>query len=136
MLFRSFVVGVTPRAATVVWIVQDNEVTLRPPVGTAGITSPSLRVQKTTLTGLQPNTRYEYDISSGGDAGKGSFKTPPFGPGAYQFVVYGDTRTRHDVHRHVIGELLKHGIPDFVIHTGDLVEDGENSAQWPVFFDV
>ena len=128
-----FVVNVTTRSATVVWLVESDVVTLRPP-GAAVRTSPALRVEKTTMTGLQPNTRYEYDVS--GDAHKGSFKTPPAGPGSYNFVVYGDTRTRHDVHRKVINALLKHGIPDFVLHTGDLVADGSDSAMWPVFFDI
>jgi hypothetical protein len=129
-----YVVGVTSRTATVVWLVQSDEVTLRAP-GAEPRTSPSLRVEKTTLTGLKPNTRYEYDVS-GQDAGKGSFKTPPSGAGAYDFVVYGDTRTRPDVHRNVMNAMVKHGIPDFVLHTGDLVADGNDSSLWPVFFDI
>ena len=32
--------------------------------------------------------------------------------------------------------LVKHGIPDFVLHTGDLVADGNDSSLWPVFFDI
>ena len=132
-----FAVGVTQKSATMVWIVQSDELMLRPAAGGATLTSPSLRVEKTTLTGLQPNTRYEYDILEGADGGKGSFKTPPpAGPAPYRFVVYGDTRTRHDVHKKVIGELMKHGIPDFILHTGDLVADGNDSAQWPIFFGI
>src|SRR5580704_15329625 len=94
------VVNPTPRTATVVWIVQRDELTLQPPAGPVR-KSPSLRVEQTTLTGLQPNTRYDYN-ASGQDAGKGSFKTPPAGNEPYRFVVYGDNRTRHDVHRQVI----------------------------------
>jgi len=131
-----FAVGVTDRTATMVWIVQTDEMKLRPE-GTTTMTSPSLRVEKTTFTGLQPNTRYEYAIPDGGDAGRGSFKTPPLaGPAPYRFVVYGDTRTRHDVHQKVIGELMKHGIPDFILHTGDLVAEGNDSALWPIFFGI
>src|SRR6266516_4800694 len=51
-------------------------------------------------------------------------------------VVYGDTRTRHDVHRNVMQTLVKHGIPDFVMHTGDLVADGGDTSLWPIFFDI
>jgi 3',5'-cyclic AMP phosphodiesterase CpdA len=54
----------------------------------------------------------------------------------YSFLVYGDNRTRHDVHRRVIAEVMKHGIPDFVLQTGDMVENGNDSSQWPVFFDI
>src|SRR5215467_9382901 len=131
-----FVVNVTPRSATIAWIVQGNDVTVRPQNGTAVLSSPALRTEKTTLTSLQPNTRYEYNVSSDADAGTGSFKTPPTGSEPYRFVVYGDNRTRHDVHRRVIAELMKHGMPDFILQTGDMVENGNDAAQWPVFFEI
>jgi len=132
-----FTVGVTQRTATMVWIVQSDEVTLRPTTGSATLTAPSLRVEKTTFTGLQPNTSYEYAIPGAGNAATGSFKTPPpAGPVPYRFMVYGDTRTRHDVHQRVIAELMTHGIPDFILHTGDLVADGNDSALWPIFFGI
>jgi hypothetical protein len=51
-------------------------------------------------------------------------------------VVYGDVRTRHDVHRRVIVAVLKSGVPDLVLHTGDLVENGNHSALWATFFDI
>ena len=92
-------------------------------------------MEQTTLTGLQPNTRYQYDVD-GQDSGKGSFKTPPTGAEPYRFVAYGDNRTRHDVHRQVIGTLLKQGIPDFVLQSGDMVENGNDNALWPIFFDI
>jgi len=155
-------VNVTPRSATIVWVVQTDELTLHLPTGAAK-QSPSLHVERTTLTGLQPNTRYEYD--AGGPGGvKGSFKTAPLVPGTttptttgtqattapasttppappavavpFRFFVFGDTRTRHDMHRRVVGAVIKQGTPDFVIHTGDLVADGNDSSMWPVFFDI
>src|SRR5262249_14198192 len=43
---------------------------------------------------------------------------------------------RHDMHRRVIDAVVKQGTPDFVIHTGDLVADGNDSSMWPVFFDI
>jgi 3',5'-cyclic AMP phosphodiesterase CpdA len=51
-------------------------------------------------------------------------------------VVFGDTRSRHDVHRRVIESMLKNSSPDFVIHTGDLVSDGSDASLWPIFFDI
>ena len=65
-------VNVTARTATIVWVVQTDELTLHPPSGPAK-QSPSLHVERTTLTGLQPNTRYQYD-AGGPDGVKGSFK--------------------------------------------------------------
>jgi len=128
-------VNVTPRTATIVWVVQTDELTLHLPDGAKS--SPSLHVEKTTLTGLQPNTRYEYE--AGGPGGpKGSFKTAPASNTAqpFQFIVYGDTRTRHDMHRRVMEAVVAHGAPDFVVHTGDLVADGNDTSMWPVFFDI
>jgi predicted phosphodiesterase len=130
-----FVVGVAGRTAKVAWIVQSDEVSLKPSSGEV-INAPALHVETTSLTSLQPNTRYEYSIASLGDAGKGSFKTPPRGAEPFNFLVYGDNRTRHDVHRKVVAEILKHEIPDFIVQTGDMVADGNDSALWPIFFDI
>lgn len=132
-----YVVGVSSKTATVAWIVQVDDVTFRPPAGAAATIAPVLRVEHTTLTGLQPNTRYDYNIASGGDEGKGWFKTAPSSSEvSYRFVVYGDNRTRPDVHTKVIGELLKHGTPDFVVQTGDMVADGNDNSLWPEFFNI
>src|ERR1039458_5041077 len=84
-------VNVTSGTATVVWVVESDQATLRPPDGAPARVSPSLRVEKTTLAGLQPNTRYEYGV--GGDGGAtGSFKTPPNRAAPCPVVVLGGTR--------------------------------------------
>jgi acid phosphatase type 7 len=130
-----FAVNVTARNATIVWIVQSDELILRPPGGVEGRMSPSYQVEKTTLTGLQPGTRYEYEIP-GYPGVKGSFRTAAPATAPYRFLVYGDTRTRHDVHRRVVEAILKDGIPDFAIQTGDLVENGDDDSLWQIYFDI
>src|SRR5947208_6942611 len=72
-----FVVNVTPKTATIVWIVESDQALLQSPTGRTK-TFPSLRVEKATMTGLQPRTRYDYGVAGKG-AGKGWFKTPPAG---------------------------------------------------------
>ena len=130
-----YVVNVSSRSATVMWLVEDGQVSLGSAPGKADKTAPVLRPQKVTLTGLRPGNTYFYEAFPG-ESGNGSFKTPPSGPAAFQFVVYGDTRTRHDAHRSVIAGILKHAEPDFIMHTGDLVADGNDSSLWPVFFEI
>lgn len=130
-----YVVNVGPRSATVVWIVETGQATLGTEPGKADKIAPVLRTEKVTYTGLQPGTKYYYDVL-GRDEGRGSFKTAPRDPVDFQFIVYGDNRSRHDVHRRVIAELLKHGVPDFVLQTGDMVENGADTALWPIFFDI
>jgi acid phosphatase type 7 len=130
-----FVVNVTRNTATVVWIVQSDELNLLPPAGGALRTYPSLRVEKTTLTGLTANTKYDYNLP-GFNGVKGSFKTAAAATQPYHFVVYGDNRTRNDVHQKVVDQVLKNGVPDFVLQTGDMVENGFDSSLWPDFFKI
>ena len=130
-----YVVNAGPKEATVMWVVQTGEASLGSAPGKMDKVIPSLRSEKIVLTGLKPGSTYYYK-SFPGDAGKGSFKTPPSGPARFQFVVFGDTRTRHDVHRMVVSAILKYTNPDFVMHTGDLVADGGDTSLWPIFFDA
>src|SRR5882672_9044906 len=92
-----YAVNVGPRSATVVWLVQTGEGAVGTEPGKMDKAVPILHAESITLTGLKPGATYYYQ-SFAGDAGKGQFKTPPAGPAQFQFVVYGDTRTRHDVH--------------------------------------
>ena len=126
-----YVVNATARGATVAWIVESDTVKFQA-AGAAAKTSPALKVEYSNLSGLQPNTRYDYEVAGG----KGWFKTPPSGAGPFRFVLYGDVRTRHDVHRRVMAALLKNGVPDLVLHSGDLVENGKDSSLWATFFDI
>jgi hypothetical protein len=130
-----FVTMQVPRTATIAWIVEDKTATVRPSAGGSVRESPVLHVEKTTLGGLTPGTKYEYAVAGG--ALKGSFVTPPAANSAdpFRFAAYGDTRTRHDIHGRLIERLLKTFVPDFVLHSGDQVENGYDAALWPIFFD-
>jgi len=136
-----FVVNVTSKSATIVWLVSGDDVIVQPPNGAAVLRSPAYRVEKTTLTGLKPNTRYEYNVP-GLAGGKTSFKTAPAAPTAtlaavpFDFVAYGDNRTRPEVHQRVVNAILAHGTPDMILQSGDLVADGDDSALWATFFHI
>ncbi len=129
-----YVVNVTQHSATVTWIV-DAGTTVLSAAGQPVKSSPALRAERTNFTGLKPNTTYTYEVPGHAEA-SGSFKTPP-APGApFQFVVYGDTRTRDDVHRKVVAAILKYAAPDFIVQSGDMVADGSDSSLWPTFFSI
>jgi 3',5'-cyclic AMP phosphodiesterase CpdA len=130
-----YVVNVGPRSATVMWLVQTGQASIGTEPDKMEKTAPVLRAEKIQFNGLTPATTYYYE-SFPGQGGRGSFKTAPVGPAQFQFVVYGDTRTRHDVHRAVINSVRKYASPDFVMHTGDLVENGTDTSLWPIFFDA
>ncbi|MCX7681143.1 MAG: metallophosphoesterase family protein [Anaerolineae bacterium] len=91
-----------------------------------------------TLTGLAPYTRYHYRIESEGfSLGEERMFHTAAGPEqtAFRFVVFGDTRTQHDMHRRVVQGIVAQK-PDFVLHTGDLVEYGAEKGQWDIFFEI
>ena len=133
------VVNVGPKTATIVWLVSDSQSTLGESKTGQKLIAKTVQVRKTVYTGLKPGTIYYYTVP----AGTGHFKTAPAPPAAnapqepaqYTFVVYGDVRTRDDVHAQVIARLEKTD-PDFVIHTGDLVAEGADTALWPNFFKI
>jgi len=130
-----YVVNATPTSATLMWMVQTGEASFGGLLGALEHKVPVLRAEHVHLTGLKPGA-VQYYQAFPGEAGKGSFKTPPVGATPFEFVVYGDTRTRHDVHRAVVQGILKYSNPDFAVQTGDLVEDARDNALWPIFLDA
>jgi hypothetical protein len=118
-----------------VWVVESGQASFGTAPDKQNKTLPLLRSEKISLSGLQPGKTIFYQAFPG-ESGQGSFKTAPAGTAQFEFVCYGDTRTRHDVHRSVIQAVQKYADPDFIVDTGDLVEDGSDSSLWPIFFDI
>jgi len=52
-----------------------------------------------------------------------------------RFVVYGDTRDGHAVHRRLVRLILAQK-PDLVLQTGDLVHDGSYKRLWRIYDDI
>jgi MYXO-CTERM domain-containing protein len=90
-----------------------------------------------TLSGLEPNTLYHYQVQVDGQpAGTpGTFTTAPATPVPFSFLVYGDTRSDAVAHAQIVSRMLEHPA-SFVINTGDLVSSGDVVAQWEEFFDI
>ncbi|MFI5386018.1 MAG: metallophosphoesterase family protein [Fimbriimonadales bacterium] len=53
-------------------------------------------------------------------------------PDQFRFVLYGDTRDGHEVHRKLVALIMKQN-PAFVVQTGDLVGTGSNDGQWKTY---
>ncbi len=89
-------------------------------------------------TGLSPGSAYAYTVRVDGKAaGQGRFSTAPVqGPGArLKFLVYGDDRSDPTAHAAVVRALMA-SPSDFLVNTGDMVEDGGRAEDWQSFFDV
>jgi hypothetical protein len=88
------------------------------------------------VRGLRPATRYRYRVEAAGVASpEGSFTTAPEGNVPFSFVVYGDNRSDPAAHERVVRAIG--GTPsDFLVHTGDMVQDGGSSTDWQIFFGI
>jgi len=92
------------------------------------------------LLNLVPGENYSYTIqveAEGLSVTKGpfTFTTPEQDLDRFSFIVYGDTRSRADAHRQVIAAII-HTPREFVLHTGDIVADGNDIQGWHKFFGV
>jgi len=94
-------------------------------------------IAEATIEDLQPSSRYRYRVEIDGQTWEGEFATaPPVGTDVpFQFTVIGDSRYGIEPHRRVVEQMAKE-VPDFVLGTGDMVDDGSRQDQWQQFFDV
>ena len=53
----------------------------------------------------------------------------------FSFVAFGDTRSNPVAHQQVVSSILSLA-PNFILHTGDFVADGNDPAQWTEFFSI
>ncbi len=90
----------------------------------------SKRIQQVRLTGLEPETVYEYRVVvDDAKAGPYTFRTAVRRDTPFRFAAYGDNRTFPETHAKVVAGMAKHK-PDFVINTGDLVTHGDKYHHW------
>jgi hypothetical protein len=89
------------------------------------------------LDGFTPLTRYRYLATAPGAQVGGTFTTAP-GPDSvagFSFLIYGDDRS-DDVSHAAVVRALRDAPSDFLVHTGDFVEDGSHPSEWQTFFDI
>ncbi|MFO7956755.1 MAG: metallophosphoesterase [Candidatus Brocadiia bacterium] len=147
VLFGPYVNSVTESSGVVLWVtsagVQPGSVTAvaegefasghRVTSGLLPVEGRAELLHAARLTDLRPGTRYRYEISSAGESLQGTFSTAPREGEPVRFVVYGDTRSRPEMHG-AVGAAIAGEHPDFVVNTGDLVANGQNWDQWPEQF--
>lgn len=87
------------------------------------------------LDGLEPNTKYFYRVVLTDAAGKRlegrtlTFMTAPGPTDAFSFTAVGDTQ-RNPTVTGKVAKLMWERRPNFVMHCGDVVDDGPNKLQW------
>lgn len=91
-------------------------------------------LQAVRIDGLAPKTTYFYRVTAGDSKSPIQCFTTLPEKGAFTFIAYGDTRSHPDDHAAVL-KAISARKPAFVVHVGDLIEDGHDAALWdPEFF--
>lgn len=130
----------TPTSVTVMWETSravPATVKVHDKTGTRTIEVEARARQEVVIDGLAPASRYRYEVTAGDDTLGGELTTAPEvgAPSPLTFIVFGDTRSSSDAHRRLI-ERIRNEVPDFVLGTGDLVDEGHDLRQWQTFFEV
>ena len=140
MLKGPYLQNLAPTSVTVMWHLDaaaPARVVIDGPGGSRAVEVRPARIGEATIDHLVPASRYRYRVEAGGQTWRGDLTTAPeLGADApFSFIVMGDTRNGVDSHRRVV-ERMAQEVPDFVVGTGDMVDDGSREDQWQQFFDV
>lgn len=140
MLKGPYLQDLAPTSITVMWHLDHAapaRVVVEGPGGTRAIDAMAARIGEATIDRLAPASRYRYRVEVGAHIWNGEFATAPeVGTDVpFSFIVMGDTRNGVDAHRRVV-ERMAQEVPDFVLGTGDMVDDGSHEDQWQQFFDI
>jgi predicted phosphodiesterase len=140
MLKGPYLQDLAPESITVMWQMDEAHpatLVVTGPGGEKTLKIDPARIAEARVEGLQPSSRYRYRVTVGEEAWEGEFATaPPTGKDIpFSFAVIGDTRYGMGPHRRVT-ERMAQEVPDFILGTGDMVDDGSRQDQWQEFFDV
>jgi hypothetical protein len=88
------------------------------------------------LSDLKPNSTYYFVCggTKGGYSNERQFRTAPIQPSTLRFVVGGDCRS-NSTQRDIVSTAMSRFNPEFVLHSGDFVDSGNNQTKWDSFFE-
>ncbi len=102
----------------------------------------TVRVHKAEATGLEPDTKYVFRVGDGSSfSEQGTFQTASDKENRTKFLFMGDSQATNEKDFKLWGDTLKKAMleqPDteFVVHGGDLVEDGYKQNEWNMWFNA
>lgn len=140
MLKGPYLQDLAPTSITIMWQAESPapaKLTVTGPGGEKVQQVAAARIAEAQVEGLSPASRYRYRVEMAGKTWDGELTTAPtIGKDVpFSFTVIGDTRYGMEPHRRV-AERMVQDVPDFILGTGDMVDDGSRQDQWQQFFDV
>jgi hypothetical protein len=105
------------------------------PPGRKPIQVPADEVHEVVIDGLERGRRYQYAVTVAGQRVTGDFATAPPAGAPFSFIVFGDSRDSSGGHQRVV-DRIRDEVPDFLLGTGDMVNEGEKDQDWQTFFDI
>jgi hypothetical protein len=97
--------------------------------------SEKAEIHEVRVSGLEAGKRYRYTVECAGEIVEGEFATAPEADAPFMFVVFGDSRSRAASHQWVVNRVRRE-VPDFILGTGDMVNDGYQEVEWQQFFEI
>lgn len=94
-------------------------------------------IHEGTITGLTPNTKYEYRIGYGTDRRSAWYPLETAGAGEYEVLIYPDSQSGdYSEWEQIVKNSAKRN-PDAALYIsmGDLVDNGEQAYQWRTWLD-
>ncbi|MCM3782170.1 phosphodiester glycosidase family protein [Neobacillus mesonae] len=101
----------------------------------------TIRVHKATADGLKPGTAYVYRVGDGIEhySEQGSFTTASETGNYTKFLVFGDSQASNLAGFEIWGRTLdaaaaEHSDSEFMVHLGDMVDNGFKEQEWNWWF--
>ena len=96
-------------------------------------------IHKIAVSGLTPDTEYEYTVGYGANTYNGTFKTglPSGSSDSFSFVYLADTQVSNAANAKALGATLNkvnEMNPDFVYIAGDVTDTAASETQWEQLF--
>jgi len=140
MVKGPYLQDLAPTSITVMWEMDEEvpaKLVIDGPGGPRTLDVAPAHIVEARVDKLVPASRYRYKVVVGDATWDGELRTAPEeGKDVpFTFVVYGDSRNGVEQHRRVIDRVAQE-VPDFVLGTGDMVDEGFRQDQWQQFFDV
>ncbi len=140
MLKGPYLQDLAPSSITVMWQMDEMlpaKLIVEGPGGTRTQDVSPARIVEARVEGLHPGSRYRYRVVVGDETWRGEFATAPESGKdvPFSFIVVGDSRGGIGQHRRVV-QRMSQEVPDFILGTGDMVDEGFRQDQWQEFFDV